>query len=587
MKKIRSIIYKNSLVLKIFLVLLISILSVTILIVYSSMRMSSQLFMDTFSITNTKVMNQINDRFYTFSNSIISASMATENNGVIKQHLQQEYNSSLEKHEFYYTIGQEMDKLQAHVYDAATIVLLTNNNDTFNTNFGVWDVDARILANSEVKRKVEESDNKIQFFYEDSELTNNQPMIITGKTLEERSTQTTYGYFFTAIKERDLRNFYQDYTSEGNNILLLTPNGKIISSNLRDKIGKNSEELLQHVLDYEKSNQEYKSIRVFDQNYTILAEYVPSLHIYIVNLIDQELLAQNLIDTNQTVIISVTVAIVALILAFFIVRRMTSSMSDLVYQISDMARYQFNKPLKVSGGYETRKTAEAFNYMLNELQDYVKILIDTQEKQRKSELKALQHQINPHFIYNTLTSIKFMMNQDKKEEAIKTIESFIVLLQNTISNLDEIITVEQEVQNLKNYVQIMQTRYSNKIKVHYFLSPTSLELYVPKLVLQPFMENAFFHAFTQKKEGHIHIFIAEKEDTLVCEMIDDGEGMEKSTTTTNVPKKKNQLFSGIGVKNVHERIQLLYGMRYGVKMTSETDKGTKVEIRLPIQKKET
>src|SRR5690606_12991241 len=104
MKKIRSIIYKNSLVLKIFLVLLISILSVTILIVYSSMRMSSQLFMDTFSITNTKVMNQINDRFYTFSNSIISASMATENNGVIKQHLQQEYNSSLEKHEFYYTI---------------------------------------------------------------------------------------------------------------------------------------------------------------------------------------------------------------------------------------------------------------------------------------------------------------------------------------------------------------------------------------------------------------------------------------------------------------------------------------------------
>ncbi|GAA0310279.1 sensor histidine kinase [Gracilibacillus halotolerans] len=545
------------------------------------------MFMDTFSITNTKVMTQINERFYTFSNSIISASMAMENNGVIKQQLQEEYNSSLENHEYFYTIGQEMDKLQAHINDEATIVLLTNNNETFNTNFGVWDVDARILANSNIKRQIDQSQNKVQFFYENSELTNNQPMILVGKALKERSTQSTYGYFFTAIRERNLRNFYQEYTSEGNNILLLTPSGKIISSNLRDKIGEDSDELLQHVLDYEQDIQEYKSIQVFGQNYTILAEYVPSLHIYIVNLIDQDLLAQNLIDTNQTIIISVTVAIIALILAFIIVRKMTSSMSDLVYQISDMARYQFNKPLEVRGGYETRKTAEAFNYMLNELQDYVKLLISTQEKQRKSELKALQHQINPHFIYNTLTSIKFMMNQGKKEEASQTIESFIVLLQNTISNLDEIITVEQEIENLKNYVQIMQTRYSDRINVHYFVSPTSLELYVPKLILQPFIENAFFHAFTHKKAGHIHILVAEKDNFLICEMIDDGDGMKQSATQKHAPSKKNQLFSGIGVRNVHERIQLLYGLRYGVDISSEPGKGTKVEIRLPIEKKKT
>jgi len=217
----------------------------------------------------------------------------------------------------------------------------------------------------------------------------------------------------------------------------------------------------------------------------------------------------------------------------------------------------------------------------------VKLLISTQEKQRKSELKALQHQINPHFIYNTLTSIKFMMNQGKKEEASQTIESFIVLLQNTISNLDEIITVEQEIENLKNYVQIMQTRYSDRINVHYFVSPTSLELYVPKLILQPFIENAFFHAFTHKKAGHIHILVAEKDNFLICEMIDDGDGMEQSATQTNAPSKKNQLFSGIGVRNVHERIQLLYGLRYGVDISSEPGKGTKVEIRLPIEKKKT
>ena len=579
MTRIKWILYQNSLVIKIFLVLLVSILVVTLLLVFSNMRMSSKLFMDTFSITNTKAINQINHRFFTFSNSIVSAKMAMEQNSVIKQQLKEEHDSSLEEHEYFYKVAQEMDKLKTHINDDATIVLLTNSSEIFNSNFGVWAVDGNRLANSLLKKQVDQGTNKIQFFYENSELTNHHPMIITGTALQDQGDQSIYGYFFTAIKERDLRRFYEEYTTEGNNIILLTPSGSIVSSNLTNLIGEDADDLLQHVLDYERDTQEYKSIRVMDQNYTLLAEYIPSLNVYVVNLIDQELLAQNLIHTRQTILISASVAIIALIIAFVIVRKMTGSITDLVYQISDMARYQFNKPLQVRGGYETKKIAEAFNYMLNELQDYVQILLDTQEKQRKSELKSLQHQINPHFIYNTLTSIKFMISQGKKEEASETIEAFIALLQNTISNLEETIPLEQEINQVKNYVKIMQMRYSNNINVHYFISPACLDYFVPKLILQPFIENAFFHGFTEKKAGNIHIFIAEKEDILLCEIMDDGDGMEIVAT-----RKKSQRFSGIGIKNVHERIQLLYGLRYGVAITSERGEGTKVVIRLPIKK---
>ncbi len=254
-----------------------------------------------------------------------------------------------------------------------------------------------------------------------------------------------------------------------------------------------------------------------------------------------------------------------------------------------MARYQFNKPLKVTGGYETRKIANAFNYMLNELQDYVQILMKTQEKQRKAELEALQHQISPHFIYNTLASIKFMIKQEKKETASDTIDSFISLLQSSISNADETITVEQELENLKSYVQINQARYGERIKVNYLVSPDCLDLYLPKLVIQPFIENAFFHAFTKKKSGYIQILIAQKEEKLVCEIIDNGDGMisERIANNTIKSKEKRQLFSGIGVKNVHERIQLRYGKNYGVEITSELSKGTRVIIKLPVNDEQT
>src|SRR5690606_37832509 len=185
MTRIKWILYQNSLVIKIFLVLLVSILVVTLLLVFSNMRMSSKLFMDTFSITNTKAINQINHRYFTFSNSIVSAKMAMEQNSVIKQQLKEEHDSSLEEYEYFYTVDQEMDKLQTHSHDDATIVLLTNRSEIFNSNFGVWTVDGNRLADSLLKKQVDQGTNKIQFFYENSELTNHHPMIITGTALQD------------------------------------------------------------------------------------------------------------------------------------------------------------------------------------------------------------------------------------------------------------------------------------------------------------------------------------------------------------------------------------------------------------------
>ncbi|QAA30506.1 sensor histidine kinase [Clostridium manihotivorum] len=185
--------------------------------------------------------------------------------------------------------------------------------------------------------------------------------------------------------------------------------------------------------------------------------------------------------------------------------------------------------------------------MLDGLNDYLEKLLIAKENQRKSALSALQIQINPHFIYNTLASIKWLVLKGDKEKASNTINAFISLLQNTINETSETITVEQEIDNLKNYVFINETRYGDEA-------------------------------------GRIHVFISEKYGKLFCEIVDNGAGMDEeqlsklySSTTS-----KHKHFTGIGIKNVDDRIKLLYGSDYGVKINSEVSAGTTISIFLSL-----
>ncbi|MBS4202384.1 sensor histidine kinase [Bacillus sp. FJAT-49732] len=573
----------NGLFFKMFIVMVVSIVAVSVLITFTMIRMSERLFIDTFSIGNAKVMDQVTTDFESFSYSLVSVANQVQQSGYVKNYLTDEQSDPLALAKATHRIKQQMDRYAAMInQDGINIVLLGENGRLYSTNYVNWPVSEQELRKSRITLNSYKEPNRILYQYDPKKMDhglNQEETIVVSKALIEKSTNHIYGYIYIAIKELDFNQLYARYTGNGINVLLLNQTGMVVSSSEESITGQKMTELLRDVKGMEGHNSNYKQIEVLGDSRLLFSKYLPTLDMYLINLIDRASIQSSLLDTKMIVMISAIIVLLALCIVFLISRGLTKSLSSLVKQISNMSQKNFDSYVAESGSYETKQLAKAFNEMLDELHEYVRKLMDTQKKQRNAELEALQQQINPHFLYNTLASVKFMVQNGDKEKSAKTINALISLLQNTIGNISETNTVEQELNNVKSYVYINQIRYGDSIKVHYFVAPECLQFELPKLVLQPFIENAFFHGFNRKKEGVIQLLIMQKGDELICEINDNGDGMEDKPLSR---KSRRHLFSGIGIRNVQERIQLLYGEQYGVDVSSQLGEGTRITIRLPI-----
>lgn len=585
MKVLFNHINNYGLLTKIFLVMFISMMVITLTIILSTVKVSGNLFIETFTITNSKILSQIQKGVDEFNYSIMNTVNAVEQNGSIKKILTESEGSSLEVSRSYYNMNEQIKRVERHLanYDTGMTIVGKNRRE-FSTNHIYWPITSDELRRHPITFSVLDRPRRLAYYYDDRHVDELKvPAIVASKALIDRVSNEVYGVIYIGMKEFDFRQLYESYTSEGNDIVMINGDGIIVSSNQEALIGKQEVKLLNQAREIERLGLNYKNIKFVERKKIMLATYLPALDLYLINLIDYKNLMSQIIDKNSIVITGVVITILTLLIFYIISRRLTSSLTSLVDQINTIGKYKFDHYIEVSGSYETKQVANAFNMMLDELHVYIQELLVTQKKQRNAELEALQQQINPHFLYNTMASIKIIINQGNKEKATEMINKLISLLQNTIGNISETNTVAEEIEIMKDYTFINQSRYGERIRVNFYVTPEVLAYELPKLVIQPFIENAFFHAFNNKSSGVIRIMIGRDGDNLVCEVVDNGDGMENEyEEIMPSDKKKRKLFSGIGVKNVNERIKLLYGSAYGVEISSEIGRGTKVKIRLPL-----
>ena len=589
LKKLRA----QSLFLKLTVTTLFSTISISVITAYLIINLSKQLFIENFSITNNKILRQIQDNSSDLNDNLITVMNTVNNSWAFKKYLSENPTDIIEQTTVLYNLKQHIKPIEA-VLDPAKIDFLVvgTNNSTYLRSSALLTASADAIKENRITKNALENPNKLLFQYSSSgftSLTERKNVIIATKLLRDSSTKQQFGILYILINENTFSKLYSNFPTKGNDIFMISSDGTIVSSNRKELIGSKEETLLKAAKNIDTEKMGYINVKEDKKTYSVLADYMPIYDFYLVNRIDTKVALDEMYNINDIVIICSLIIATAVAFLFLITRKTTKPLRVLVKEMSKITDHNFKNHINLQGSYEIEKLSSSFNVMLDNLDDYVEKLLIAQKKQRQAELSALQMQINPHFIYNTLASIKWLTLKGDKEKASDTINSFISLLQNTISDTNETITVEQEIENLKNYVFINETRYGENIKVNFHVQPQCLQYRLPKLILQPFIENSFFHAFTGDKEGRIHVFISEKSSKLFCEIVDNGTGMSEDHVSklSEAASSKIKHFTGIGIKNVDDRIKLLYGDEYGITINSELGVGTTVNVYLPLIESQT
>lgn len=233
--------------------------------------------------------------------------------------------------------------------------------------------------------------------------------------------------------------------------------------------------------------------------------------------------------------------------------------------------------------YEASRLSRSFNHMIVRINSLLERIKSEEQELRKSELRALQAQINPHFLYNTLGSILWMCERGDGKGAVIMVQALADLFRISISKGNEFITIRDELQHARSYLTIQKVRYKDQFEYSIEADESALECRCLKIVLQPMIENAIYHGIDRMVDtGRIDVTVRDKGDCIELQVCDNGLGMPREVLETVLEAESTNSY-GIGVKNVHHRIQIYFGKEYGLSFQSELDEGTTVTIRIPRQ----
>lgn len=271
----------------------------------------------------------------------------------------------------------------------------------------------------------------------------------------------------------------------------------------------------------------------------------------------------------------------------FISSRITNPIQRLERSVNAIEAGELDTEVYMGGSYEIRHLGRSIGDMAKRIKILMQDIVSEHESKRKSEFDTLQSQINPHFLYNTLDIIVWMIENEQKQEAVRVVTALARFFRISLSRGKSIIPVRDELEHVRNYLMIQQMRFKNKFTYIIQAEEEVLDLACLKLTLQPLVENAVYHGMEfMDGDGEIQIQAQREQEDLRLLIRDNGLGMtqeQAESLLSDHPHISSRRGSGIGVKNVNERIQLYFGEAYGLVIESEPDEGTLIRIRLPAK----
>ncbi len=291
-------------------------------------------------------------------------------------------------------------------------------------------------------------------------------------------------------------------------------------------------------------------------------------------------------DTRYFAVMIVSITLLAmLILNRLVARRVTMPVIKLNNSIREIEMGKVNPSVYIGGPSEIEHLGRTLRSSYDQINQLMKDMVASQEEKRKSELDALQSQINPHFLYNTLDSIVWMIEGEKYNDAVFMITQLASLFRVSLSSGKTIIPIEDEIRHASNYMNIQKVRFKDAFSIDFDIDEKIKRCCTVKLIVQPILENAVYYGVKDMEDGEIKVrgYLNEEDNDIYIEVSDNGFGMSQeqleSLFTDDTRVRKHG--SGVGLINVQRRIQLRFGDKYGLKVESEPDEGTTVTIHLP------
>ena len=262
-------------------------------------------------------------------------------------------------------------------------------------------------------------------------------------------------------------------------------------------------------------------------------------------------------------------------------RELESSMEQFE---EDADHFSYDPPRR--GIREVRHLSASFRELVLKMQQLMKTVREEEVNLRKTELRALQAQINPHFLYNTLDSISWMCEQGKNAEAVQMVNALARLFRISISRGHELIPIRSELMHAESYLEIQAYRYKNQFTWSIDAEECCLDYLCHKITLQPIIENAIYHGLNGLvDDGEIRVTVRDDGEDILFTVSDNGSGMTDEQISAIMQKDRSDR-AGIGIKNVNDRLTIYFGPAYGIQILSEPDQGTSVFIRMPKVKEE-
>lgn len=264
-----------------------------------------------------------------------------------------------------------------------------------------------------------------------------------------------------------------------------------------------------------------------------------------------------------------------LCLVWFSLKRWIAPLKDLRETMLEIASGTQNLRAKEAGAYELREVTRQFNAMLDQIDQLMADVRRQEEATRQYELQALSSQINPHFLYNTLDTIIWMAEFQDSQRVVQVTKSLATYFRLALNQGKDLISLSDEINHVRQYLFIQKQRYGDKLEYEIAEDPVFGNLVLPKLVLQPLVENALYHGIKEKEgQGHIKVSVQKKDSGLVICIEDDGVGFQNFGDSSQSQLKRG----GVGLQNVNQRLKLHFGDNYQMKIDSAPEKGTTVEI---------